>query len=118
MSQGMCKFSKGAPTDFHEATFNHIGGQDLAPEGPRTPEEREQLRAPKQSRHELRVCVPPPSCERLGIGLHGRVIPPPPPCHAEQIAKLVDPTALMRHAWIDRLERYGHPGTAIRHEQL
>ena len=72
----------------------------------------------KQSRHELRVCVPPPSCERLGIGLHGRVIPPPPPCHAEQIAKLVDPTALMRHAWIDRLERYGHPGTAIRHEQL
>jgi len=123
----------GPPSHFDEAPLNHIGRPELAPEGPRALEEREQLgQIPEQPRHELRVGLPPPTGEglrlghrlgatrrlidRLGIRLHRRVIPPPG--RAQQIPKLVDPTALMGHAGIDRLECRGQPGTAIGHHEV
>ena len=41
-----------------------------------------------------------------------------PPGRAQQIPELVHPTALMGRTGIDRLQRRGQSGTAIRHNQL
>jgi hypothetical protein len=79
-----------------------------------------------------RVRLPPPTREglrlghglspiggpmdRLGIRLHGGVIPSPG--RAQQIAELVYPTPLMGRAGIDRLPRRRQSRTAIGHDQL
>ena len=123
----------GPPSDLDEASLNHIRRPEFPPQTHRTLEKREQFgQIPEQPRDQLRVSLPPPTGEGLrlghrlgptgrlidglGIGLHGRVISPPD--RAEQITELVDPTALMRHAWVDRLQCRRQPGTAIGHHKL
>ena len=123
----------GPSSDLDEAPLNHIRRPELAPESPRTLEEREQLgQIPALPRDELRVGLPPPVGERLGLALrlgparglidglgirlHGGVISAPH--RPQQIVQLMDPTALLRHAWVHRLQGRRQPGTAIGHDQL
>jgi len=126
------------PTHFDETPLNHIRRPQCPPEGAWALEECQQLwQVPQQPHDELRIRVPPPTREDLsmrdgrrltrrpinglGVRLHRGVIPSSGP--AQQIAELLDPPALMRHARIDRLEGGGQARTAIArtaigHDQL
>src|SRR6266571_674014 len=118
----------GAPADFHEASFDGIGGAQLAPQRLREIEEREQFgQIALQPPHQCRIDPLPAKAKSLegATGLRGvarqidalriafdlRLVAPP--YAVAQVAHPVHPAALMTCLGIDGLDRCGQTRTAI-----
>src|SRR6266700_2834341 len=118
----------GAPADFHEASFDGIGGAQLAPQRLREIEERQQFgQIALQPAHQCRIDPLPAKPKSLegATGLRGvarqidalriafdlRLVAAP--YAVAQVAHPVHPTALVTRAGVDGFDGRGQTRTAI-----